>query len=165
MKDISSAWGVLHHHDPVLHTDGTRVFLHDDDRQRQDSIAERLAKEWNMRLLYVGDLSFVDFLGIRDERPVRWIELISRNYSYEQLMSYGGVFLKRQTWEAMRSLADAPLSVLWEGAYIVYDLRDGLYYNNIENIEDSPTVAYDPRGAVNDTEAAINVKNLTRMAA
>jgi len=136
------------------------MFLQDHDRARQQQLVSKIEEAKDVRLVYVGDLSYIDTLAIRNERPLCWVELISRNYDHATLMKWGGVLLKRATYDTLCRLAEVPLSVEWAGAVIVWDLTDGTYYRNVKDIPVVETIARDPRGAVNDTEPAILVKEL-----
>jgi hypothetical protein len=154
----------LHHQQATAHTDGSAMFLRQSDSLRQDQIAAWLGHAWGMQFRYMGNLSFIDYIGVRQERPVCWVEIISRVYAHDELMRMGGVYLKRKTWETLRAIAAVPLSVSWLGAYVVWDLKDGLYSVHINSIPDYKGTAYDPRGASNDTEPAVLVRHLTRIA-
>jgi hypothetical protein len=153
----------LHHYDPVPHTDGTPVYMRPADLSRKNVIASYLQAAWWMELRPMPPLSYVDFLGSRHSRPVCWVVIISRSYTWQQLMDWGGVILKWRTWATLRQLSAVPLSVSWLGCYVCYDLADGLYCQHIANIPDVRATAYDPRGAVNDTEPAVLVTHLERI--
>src|SRR5215472_3643574 len=133
------------------------------DLSRKQIIATWLQHAWWMDMVPMPPLSFVDFLGSRHSRPVCWVVIISRNYTWQALMDHGGVFLKWRTWATLRQLSAVPLSVTWLGCYVVWDLVDGLYCQNVANIPDVRVIADDPRGAPNDREPAVLVTNLVRV--
>jgi hypothetical protein len=155
---------MIHNYTPAEHTDGSYVFMQPADRARKLAAGGYLQYAWAMALQPLPPLSFVDFLGSRQGRPCCWVSLISRSYTWPQLMGWGGIFLKYRTYVTLQQLAQVPLSIAWLGAYVVYDLADGLYAQHVGNIPPVRVIAYDPRGAVNDTEPAVLVTHLERVA-
>ncbi|HYK70375.1 MAG TPA: hypothetical protein VEV45_20695 [Streptosporangiaceae bacterium] len=153
----------LHNYAPQEHTDGSPMFMVPADRYRSLIAAGQLQAAWRMQLIPMPSLSFVGYLASRAERPCCWVSIISRSYSYPQLMSMGGVILKYRTWNTMRRLAVTPLSLDWIGAVVVWDLPDGLYCQNVLNMPDYRAQAFDPRGAPNDIEPAVLVHDLVRV--
>jgi hypothetical protein len=153
----------LHNFDPAPHTDGTPVYMRPADLSRKNVIASYLQAAWWMELLPMPPLAYTDFLGARHSRPCCWVTIISRNYSWQQLMDLGGIYLKWRTWATLRQLSAVPLSISWLGSYVVYDLTDGLYSQHIMNIADNRATAVDPRGAAGDIEAAVLVTRLERI--
>ena len=153
---------MIHNYLPQPHTDGTPVYIVPADLSRKRIIASYLQTAWWMDLMPMPPLSFTDFLGIRHSRPVAWVVIISRAYSWQQLNDLGGIWLKYRTWATLRQLSAVPLSIAWLGCYVVYDLQDGLYCQHIANIPDVRAIARDPRGAANDTEPAVLVTRLER---
>ena len=153
----------LHSYSAAPWTDGTPVYMRPADLSRKRVIASYLQQAWWMEMAPMPPLSFVDFLGSRHSRPVAWVVIISRNYTWQQLMDLGGIYLKWRTWATLRQLSAVPLSVAWLGCYVVYDLADGLYSQHIANIADVRAIAVDPRGAPNDTEQAVLVTHLERI--
>jgi hypothetical protein len=154
----------LHNWAAGRHTDGTPVFMVPHDYSRKMLTAGHLERLWGMSFTPMPALSYADFLASRNERPCCWVTVISRSYSYTQLMAMGGIYLKRRTWATHNALARVPLSIDWLGAYLVWDLMDGLYSQHVSAIPDVRAVAWDPRGATNDTEPAVLVNWLGRVA-
>lgn len=153
----------LHNYSAAPWVDGTPVYMRPADLSRKRVIASYLQQAWWMEMMPMPALSFVDFLGSRHSRPVCWIVIISRSYTWQQLIDYGGIYLKWRTWATLRQLSAVPLSISWLGCYVVYDLADGLYSQHIANIADVRATAVDPRGATNDTEQAVLVQHLERI--
>lgn len=153
----------LHNYSAAPWTDGTPVYMRPADLSRKRVIASYLQQAWWMEMMPMPPLSFVDFLGVRHSRPVAWVVIISRNYTWQQLMDLGGIYLKWRTWATLRQLSSIPLSISWLGCYVVYDLADGLYSQHIANIADVRATAVDPRGAPNDREPAVLVTHLERV--
>lgn len=154
---------MIHNQYATPHTDGTPMFMTGADTSRKLITAGYLQGLWGMRLAQLPALCYVDFLASRQERPCCWVAVISRSYSYRELMGLGGIYLKRRTWLTLTRLALVPLSIDWRGAYLVWDLTDGLYCQNVANIPDYRAVAFDPRGAAHDTEPAVLVRWLERI--
>jgi hypothetical protein len=146
---------IPHHVTPVINSDGSSMFLRDSDRQRQNAIAARIAAAWRVELMFMGDLSYIDALAVRDGRPIAWVELISRNYDSTHLLDRGGVYLKRATFDTLCAAAAVSLSVSWRGAFIVWDLLDGLFWRSVLHIRPIAAVARDPRHAANDTDEPV----------
>ena len=153
----------LHNYQAAPWTDGTPVYLRPADLSRKRVIASYLQTAWWMEMIPMPPLSFVDFLGVRHSRPVAWVVIISRSYTWQQLQDFGGPVLKWKTWATLRQLSAVPLSVAWLGAYVVYDLADGLFSQHVANIPDQRIIITDPRGAANDTEQAVLVTHLERI--
>lgn len=110
------------------------MFLAEEDREREERIAARLSSAWQATLIHMPMESFVDFVAVRHNRPVAWVEVISRDYAWPDLLAMGGVVLKYDTLMTLWGLAETPLSVDWLGALVVYDLTDGLYCVNVSDI-------------------------------
>ena len=155
---------MIHNYTPTPHDDGTPVYMKTADTRRKMLVASYLQRAWRMDLHPLPPLSFVDFICARQGRPVGWLTVISRSYTYGDLMAMGGIFLKGRTWSTLQNLNAVPLSVAWLGCYVAWDLADGLYANHITNLPEYRTTAWDPRGAVNDTEPAVLVLDLVRYA-
>jgi hypothetical protein len=154
---------VIHSFESAPHTDGTPVFMQLADLSRKMIIASYLQRAWWMDLMPMPPLAFTDFLGVRHSRPCCWVAVISRSYTWQQLQDLGGIYLKWRSWATLRQLSAVPLSISWLGAYVVYDLPDGLYSQHVMNIPDLRATAVDPRGATNDTETAVLVRHLERV--
>lgn len=143
------------------------MFLRQGDRDREDRIADRLEAAWGIRLIHMPRLSYIDFIGCKHDRPVCWVEVITRNYDHERLMDMGGVALKLETYNTLSALAAIPISTDWRGGFMVWDLRDDLYWINVNEISTAGSLRTirDPRGAVNDTETVVLVRSLHRVRA
>lgn len=155
----------LHADTPVVHSDGSLRFSGRPDGIRQLAVADALERRLNVRLVAAGELSFLDYLALRDERPIAWCEVIERAYTWADLKARGGVWLKLKTYETALAAAQVPLSVDWKGSLIFWKLADldCLWWINVQHLEADISEAYDPRGATNDREPAILVKNLKRL--
>jgi hypothetical protein len=154
---------MIHNYAPTPAGDGSPVYMMPADWRRKMMVAAWLQQAWRMDLHPQPPLGYTDFLGARHGRPCCWVVVITRSYTYPQLMAMGGIFLKWRTWATLRALAAVPLSVTWLGCYVVWDLADGIYANHIANLPEYLTTAYDPRGAANDTEPAVLVLDLVRV--
>lgn len=153
-----------HSYLPTPHGDGTPVFMTRGDQRRKMVAASRLQHAWRMDLHPMPPLGYTDFLCARQGRPVGWLVVISRSYSHGELQAMGGIYLKHATWATLRALNEVPLSVAWLGCWVVWDLTDGMFGQHIANMPDYQTVAWDPRGAVNDRERAVLVLDTVRVA-
>lgn len=150
----------LHADVPEVHEDGTKRFSGATDLVRQGLVAQKIEERLKVKLIPVGELSYLDYLVVRYERPIAWAEIIERAYTYEDLMQRGGVWLKRKTYMTALCAAGVPLSIRWQGAFIFWQLIDGLYWASAIDIDPQLDEAFDPRGATNDTEPALLVKDL-----
>jgi hypothetical protein len=98
------------------------------DQEREARIAATLAAAWSVELWPMPALAFVDFLAVRDARPVGWVEVKSRTASHDELMALGGVALLRESYLTLAGLGLVPLSVNWNGARVVFDLAGELWW-------------------------------------
>jgi hypothetical protein len=146
----------LHHASAVAAPDGSAMFLRPADREREERIAAELRAAWAVELIHMPPLSYLDFLAVRDARPVGWVEVVTRSYTYGQLMDLGGLALKRKTYLTLVAASQVKLSAGWNGARVVWDLADGLYYVHINwaTVVSERTLS-DPRRAANDCEPVV----------
>jgi hypothetical protein len=132
------------------------MFLRPGDRQREERVAAELCAAWGVELIHMPPLCYLDFLAVRAGRTVGWVEVVSRSYTCAQLMDLGGLALKRKTYRTLVEASQVRLSGEWNGARIVWDLRDGLYYAHINwATVVTERIVTDPRGAANDCEPIV----------
>lgn len=149
---------IPHHPEPIA---GTNQFHRPEDQQRETSLANIIATRLNVTMLPLGRLSHIDYIAQRDDRPIAGVELISRNYTHQDLTNRGGIYIKATTLNQGIALANAPLSIAWQGVYFFYDLTDGLYYQEARLIRGAPVTMHDSRQRVpSDTEPGIAINNL-----
>lgn len=129
-------------------SDGTKIFLTEKDREREERVTARLGTAWDFSFLHMPMESYVDFIAVRHNRPVGWVEVISRDYTWETLRGMGGVVLKHKTLRTMQRLAEVPLGEVWFGSRVVWEMLDGLYYVDVTDIHDPVLRRFtDPRRA------------------
>lgn len=149
----------LEHHATTKHG----IYHRGSDEQREKALAGIIQEQLGLDdMLSLGNKSHIDYIGVRGGAPVAGIELISRNYTFEKLQSWGGIYIKEHTLETARRFSDAKLSTIWKGCFFFYDLKDGLYWQEANAIQGKQVRMNDPRkGNSNDTdEAGIAITNL-----
>jgi hypothetical protein len=112
--------------------DGSPMYATEADRRREAEIAERLGGLWHCELMPMPALSFVDFLVVRDRRPIAWLEVKSRNQPGARLADLGAA-LDLHKFAALAGAAAVPLGEpgLWRGSRAVWDCPDGLWLADI----------------------------------
>lgn len=145
--------GALHKAASVAHSDGTRRFSAPDDSQREQRLADYLARVWHVELIRQAGLDHVDYQLRRDDRTIGWAEVKQSSYAYARLIrTVGGIYLKNSKFELLLRLAGTPLSEVWWGCVMVWRFTDGVYKARIsDDLRRRPFRMTDPRGATNDT--------------
>lgn len=103
------------------HTDGTPIFLTDEDEAAERAVAEQLEGKWRCELRRWGKLAPLDWYAVRDERLIGVVELKARSHARERFPT---VFLNVRKWLALL-LAQQGLGV---HATFVVAFADGVWW-------------------------------------
>jgi hypothetical protein len=164
LQAIRPAATITHHDTAHIDSDGIAQFHRPTDQQRETQLADIIRQHLNLdHMAHLGDRSHIDYIAVKNGRAIAGAELISRNYTHQQLTEWGGVYLKTETLHTAQALANTPLSINWKGVFFFYDLEDGLYWQEARRIEHVAVTMIDPRQAnASDTEPGIAIQNLQK---
>ena len=112
----------------TTHLDGSPIFKSAEDERSEDEVARIIERQWNCKLVSLGKLASIDWIGLRHGRVVGVLELKTRNHASSKFPT---VFLNLRKWLALTLAAvalDAP-------AIFVVRFRDALMWTPLSRID------------------------------
>ena len=111
-----------------IHSDGTPVFETKEDSLLEAKTANILEALWNCSLAKLPRLSPIDWLAMRDERLMGFVELKCRSHPSSR---YRTVFLNIRKWESLTSIAYAANVK----AIFVVRFLDSIFWKHLNRFE------------------------------
>lgn len=105
------------------------IYESEADRQRERKTAEILERHFKCQLRKAPALFAVDFVAVRDGKPVAWVEIKNRNYSMEQIKKMGGYLISLKKIIAAKQLHE----VTGLSLALVVHATDGVYFDLISD--------------------------------